>query len=82
MLEAAGLNTRELLEGQVEGGEEVGVGDAVLGHHVLDFWLCICLCHNLIVQNDPQTGQPLYQVSLGGSVHGHHFDLFTWQLLL
>lgn len=65
MLEAAGLNTRELLEGQVEGGEEVGVGDAVLGHHVLDFWLCICLCHNLIVQNDPQTGQPLYQVSPG-----------------
>ncbi len=62
MLEAAGLNTKELLEGQVAADEEVGVGDAVLGHHVLDFWLCICLCHNLIVQNDPQTGQPLYQV--------------------
>ena len=28
------------------------VTDAVLGHHVLDFWTNVCLCHSLIVEAD------------------------------
>lgn len=33
----------------------------VLGHHVLDFWTNICVCHSLIVHENPQGGLPLYQ---------------------
>lgn len=34
----------------------------VLGHHLLDFWTNICVCHSLIVHENPQGGLPLYQV--------------------
>ena len=36
---------------------------AILGHHLLDFWINICLCHSLIVEDrDEEPGPPGYQV--------------------
>jgi hypothetical protein len=31
------------------------------GHHVLDFWSAICICHNLIVEGDAESGAFRYQ---------------------
>ncbi|KAK9806980.1 hypothetical protein WJX72_009386 [[Myrmecia] bisecta] len=33
----------------------------ILGHHVLDFWTNVCLCHNLIVEKAPEGAKVLYQ---------------------
>ncbi|KAK9810005.1 hypothetical protein WJX72_003251 [[Myrmecia] bisecta] len=33
----------------------------VLGHHLVDFWTNICVCHTLIVEKDPVSGEPVYQ---------------------
>lgn len=44
----------------------------VLGHHMLDFWTNICVCHSLIVHDNPQGGLPLYQVRVLVVVRFHH----------
>lgn len=51
-----------------EDRQEAGGRDAVaLGQQVVDFWLNLCLCHMLIVENGEgasDAAQPVYQVSL------------------
>lgn len=36
-------------------------GSTALGHHVVDFWTNICLCHSLILEDNPEGGPKLYQ---------------------
>ena len=52
---------RKLRMGIVGGGQgsfigRVHVTAAVLGHHVLDFWTNVCLCHSLIVERPREEG--------------------------
>ncbi len=42
-------------------GEEARARLALLGHHLLDFWVNICLCHSLIVEEAEDGGLPIYQ---------------------
>ena len=42
-------------------GEEARARMALLGHHLLDFWVNICLCHSLIVEEAEDGGPPIYQ---------------------
>ena len=36
----------------------------LLGHHALDLWICLCICHNLITQEGAEDGRPAeYQAS-------------------
>ena len=37
--------------------------DTVLGFHTADFWLNICVCHSLIVENKEGAERPTFQVS-------------------
>ena len=39
------------------------VSPVVLGCHLLDFWINICLCHSLIVEEAEDEGPPIFQVS-------------------
>ena len=34
----------------------------LLGHHLVDFWTNICVCHNLITEEGDGTELPAYQV--------------------
>lgn len=34
-----------------------------LGEQLLDFWTNICVCHSLISEAHPETGEPIFQVS-------------------
>lgn len=34
----------------------------LLGSQALDFWTNVCVCHSLIVEEDPKGGLPIYQV--------------------
>lgn len=36
--------------------------DTVLGFHTADFWLNICVCHSLIVENREGADRPTFQV--------------------
>lgn len=38
------------------------LGNILLGHHMLDFWINLCVCHSLIVEDHP-TGGKVYQVA-------------------
>lgn len=56
------------IDGAPDGGSESGVpsgplvdSSVVLGHHVVDFWSAICLCHSLIIETDRKTGEKVYQ---------------------
>ena len=42
--------------------EEARARLLLLGHHLLDFWANICLCHSLIVEEAEDGGPPIYQV--------------------
>jgi len=54
-------------------GGEVNVGDQeFLGQQTLDFWLNLCICHTLIVEQDKNGGLPVYQV--------HHLPLFLFKM--
>lgn len=33
----------------------------LMGHHMVDFWINICVCHSLIVEQHP-SGRKIYQV--------------------
>ena len=45
------------------GEAEVHVGDQeLLGQQTLDFWLNLCICHTLIVEQDDNGGPCVYQV--------------------
>lgn len=35
-----------------------------LGQQTLDFWLNLCICHTLIVEQDKNGGLPVYQVGI------------------
>lgn len=35
----------------------------LLGHHFLDFWMNLCVCHNLITEEAAEGERPVYQVS-------------------
>lgn len=54
-------------EAQEPRGRRGGAGDAQLGQQLLDFWINICVCHSLISEAHPETGEPIFQVS---SLHG------------
>lgn len=38
----------------------------LLGQHMLDFWMVLCLCHTLIVEDGEKGELPVYQVSHPG----------------
>ena len=38
----------------------------LLGHHLVDFWCNICLCHSLIVEEAEDGGPPIYQARAAG----------------
>ena len=38
--------------------------DTLLGYHTADFWLNICICHSLIVENREGLEHPTFQVTL------------------
>lgn len=61
--------TNGLTNGEAEEhrGRRGGPGDAQLGQQLLDFWINICVCHSLISEAHPETGEPIFQVS---SLHG------------
>lgn len=40
-----------------------GAPELLLGHHVVDFWTAICVCHSLIVEDNPKGGTKIYQVA-------------------
>lgn len=37
--------------------------DTLLGYHTADFWLNICICHSLIVENREGLEHPTFQVT-------------------
>ena len=37
--------------------------ELLLGHHLLDFWTNICVCHNLITEENAEGGPPVYQAT-------------------
>ncbi len=39
------------------------VNPVVLACHLLDFWINICLCHSLIVEEAEDEGPPIFQAS-------------------
>ncbi len=39
------------------------ISPVVLGCHLLDFWINICLCHSLIVEEAEDEGPPIFQAS-------------------
>lgn len=46
------------------GGGRAEADPVVLGCHLLDFWINICLCHSLIVEEAEDGGPPIYQACL------------------
>ena len=47
---------------------EVGTGDQeLLGQQTLDFWLNLCICHTLIVEEAKNGGQSVFQVLCSNS---------------
>ncbi len=45
------------------GRGDVSLGDSeLLGQQTLDFWLNLCICHTLIVEQDDNGGPSVYQV--------------------
>lgn len=53
------MGAEELTNGDL--GEASDAADVVLGQHLLDFWLNICICQSLIVEKPPGGGI-VYQV--------------------
>lgn len=44
-------------------GEEINLADQeLLGQQTMDFWLILCICHTLIVEQDKNGGPLVYQV--------------------
>lgn len=35
----------------------------LLGHHLTDFWMAMCVCHNLITEDGENGAPSVYQVS-------------------
>ena len=56
----AGANGAGANGGSVS-AEEARARLLLLGHHLLDFWANICLCHSLIVEEAEDGGPPIYQ---------------------
>lgn len=55
----------ELLELDGETTEALGsdlLQQLLMGHHMVDFWINICICHSLIVEDHPSGGK-VYQAS-------------------
>ena len=46
---------------QIESPRATARSAVALGHHMVDFFTNICLCHSLILEEDPSGGQPRYQ---------------------
>ena len=40
-----------------------GYFDVIQGQHLLDFWLNVCICHSLIVEQPKNGGLPTFQAS-------------------
>lgn len=60
-----GLGGAPLLRQSPQAGASSGQEDELLlGHHLLDFWTNICVCHNLITEENAEGGPPVYQVTL------------------
>ncbi len=60
---------------------EASGDDAQLGQQLMDFWTNICVCHSLISEHHPETGEPLFQVLFGFS-QTHPFALDASECLL
>lgn len=39
------------------------ISPVVLGCHLLDFWINLCVCHSLIVEEAEDEGPPIFQAS-------------------
>ena len=50
-------------DSQGHAGSKGGAEDVQLGEQLLDFWTNICVCHSLISEAHPETGEPIFQVS-------------------
>lgn len=53
------LNRHSPVAGPVSSDQ---VDELLLGHHLVDFWTNICVCHNLITEEGEAGGLPVYQV--------------------
>lgn len=63
-----GSTGRERARGGAGGGQGSELEAVVLGHHMVDFWTNVCVCHTLIVEAGPDgAGPPIYQVRSRGS---------------
>eukprot|EP00891_Asterochloris_glomerata_P000836 jgi/Astpho2/836/Aster-00685 len=47
-----------------------GYFDVIQGQHLLDFWLNVCICHSLIVEQPKNGGLPTFQASLQHATGG------------
>lgn len=66
---ADGSTGREGVRTGAGGGPGSELEAVVLGHHMVDFWTNVCVCHNLIVEAGPEgAGPPIYQVRSRGSL--------------
>ena len=65
---ADGTTGRETARRGAGGGQGSELEAVVLGHHMVDFWTNVCVCHTLIVEESPEgAGPPIYQVRSRGS---------------
>ena len=65
---ADGTTGRERARRGAGGGQGSELEAVVLGHHMVDFWTNVCVCHTLIVEAGPDgAGPPIYQVCSSGS---------------
>ena len=47
-----------------DGAAQGSDGDSQLGQQMMDFFTNICVCHSLISEQHPETGEPIFQVPL------------------
>ena len=64
---ADGTTGREEARRGAGGGQGSELEAVVLGHHMVDFWTNVCVCHTLIVEAAPEgAGPPIYQARSRG----------------
>ena len=70
---ADGSTGREGVRRGAGGGQGSELEAVVLGHHMVDFWTNVCVCHTLIVEacgTMSGAGPPVYQVCSSGHLLG------------
>ena len=53
----------DALAGSCAADVVTGYFDVIQGQHLLDFWLNVCICHSLIVEQPKNGGLPTFQAS-------------------